>query len=110
MRFEDYRVWQEAVALTRAVYDLPVKDANLRDQLRRAATSVTANIAEGAGAGGDAEFRKFLRYSRRSCDEIRAHLAIAVAVGVARDVGSIVASTERTGKMLTRLIQALAPP
>jgi four helix bundle protein len=110
MRFEDLRVWHEAVAMTKEVYALSVRDANLRDQLRRAAASVAANIAEGAGAGSDAEFRRFLRYARRSCDEIRAHLALAIALGVARDVAAITAMSERTGKMLTRLIQALAPP
>ena len=110
MRFEDYRVWHEAVGLTKAIYELKIADANLQNQLRRAAASVAANIAEGVGAKSDAEFRKFLRYSRRSCDEIRAHLAIANAVGVTRDTAPILDATERTGRMLTRLIQSLAPP
>jgi four helix bundle protein len=110
MRFEEMRVWREAVELVKAVYALSVRDANLREQVRRAATSVTANIAEGAGAGSDAEFRRFAKYARRSCDEIRAHLRVADAIGVINDAAVILAAAERTGKMLTRLIQALAPP
>ena len=110
MRFEELRVWHEAVGMARAVYALPLRDANLRDQVRRAATSVAANIAEGAGAGSDAEFSRFAKYARRSCDEIRAHLRIALAIGVIADAAAILAAAERTGKMLTRLIQALAPP
>jgi four helix bundle protein len=110
MRFEEMRVWKEAVAMAHAIYGLQIRDANLRDQMRRAATSVAANIAEGAGAGSDAEFARFARYARRSCDEIRAHLALAVIIGVTADTAAILAAAERTGKMLTRLIQALAPP
>ena len=110
MRFEELRVWHEAMEMARAVYALAITDQNLRDQLRRAAASVTANIAEGAGAGSDAEFRRFLKYARRSCDEIRSHLALASAVGVARDTAVILSAVERIGKMLTRLIQYLAPP
>ena len=110
MRFEELRVWNEAIGMTKQVYAMSVRDANLRDQMRRAATSVAANIAEGAGAGGDAEFRRFLKYARRSCDEIRAHLAVATAIGVIDSALAITASAERTGKMLTRLIQALEPP
>jgi four helix bundle protein len=110
MRLEELRVWREAIAMTKAVYALTVRDANLRDQIRRAATSAAANIAEGAGAGSDAEFRRFLKYARRSCDEIRAHLAVATAIGVADGDTAILAIAERTGKMPTRLIQALEPP
>jgi four helix bundle protein len=110
MRFEELRVWHEAIGMTKGVYALTVRDANLRDQVRRAATSVAANIAEGAGAGSDAEFRRFLKYARRSCDEIRAHLAVARAIGVTDDASAITATAERTGRMLTRLIQALEPP
>src|ERR1043165_2820 len=100
MRFEELRVWNEAIAMTRGLYALPVRDANPRDQMRRAATSVAANIAEGAGAGGDAEFRRFLKYARRSCDEIRAHLAVASAVGVIDSASAITALAERRGRML----------
>jgi four helix bundle protein len=110
MRFEEMRVWNEAVEMAKAVYALQVRDKNLRDQVRRAAASVAANIAEGAGAGSDAEFARFVRYARRSCDEIRAHLRLASALGLIREAAVILAAAERTGKMLTRLIQALAPP
>ena len=110
MRFEEMRVWKEAIGMAQAVYSLPIRDANLRDQVRRAATSGAANIAEGAGAGSDAEFARFARYARRPCDEIRAHIAVATAIGVTTNAAAILAAAERTGKMLTRLIQALAPP
>ncbi|HWP22895.1 MAG TPA: four helix bundle protein, partial [Candidatus Binatia bacterium] len=48
-RFEDIRAWQEARILTRAIYQMTSarafsQDYSLRDQLRRAAVSVIANI------------------------------------------------------------------
>ncbi len=51
-RFEDIQAWQGARGLCRGVYELSgesqfVKDFGLRDQARRAAVSIMANIAEG---------------------------------------------------------------
>lgn len=50
--YEDYTVWQKAMDLAEAVYEvtlkLPVEERfGLSDQLRRAAVSVPSNIAEG---------------------------------------------------------------
>jgi len=79
-------VWQKARTLTRQVYERSDKgvfsrDFVLRDQVRRAAISVMANIAEGFERGGDNEFRQFLAVAKGSCGELRSHL------WVARDVG-----------------------
>ena len=82
-RFEDVQGWQKARELTRMVYRVTgqgafVRDFGLRDQIRRAAGSVMANIAEGFDAGSDAEFIRFLRYARRSASEVQSHLYIAL--------------------------------
>lgn len=53
----------------------------LTDQIRRAAISISLNIAEGAGAGSDIEFRKFLSYALRSTYEVMAALEIAHRLG-----------------------------
>ena len=82
-RFEDIRAWQEARGLTNMVYDASDKgpfarDFGLRDQIRRAAGSTMHNISEGFDAGSDAEFVRFLKYSRRSASEVQSQLYIAL--------------------------------
>jgi four helix bundle protein len=54
------------------------RDFCLRDQIRDAATSVMANIAEGFDSGSDAEFIRFLRYARRSASEVQSYLYVAL--------------------------------
>jgi four helix bundle protein len=54
------------------------RDFGLRDQIRRAAVSVMSNIAEGFNAGSDAEFMRFLSFSRRSISETQSQTYIAL--------------------------------
>lgn len=75
-RFEDLEAWQEARKLMNMVYDLTIEDGfsrdfRLRDQITGAAISVMNNIAEGFTSRSDAEFMKFLTYSRRSTAEVQ---------------------------------------
>lgn len=81
-RFEDLIAWQKARVLAREVYRVSrmgqfAKDYALRDQIRRAAVSVAANIAEGFERQGLGEFHQFLTIARASCAEVRSHLYIA---------------------------------
>ena len=85
-RFEDVEGWQEARVLVQIVYEVSSKrqfarDFPLRRQIEDAAASVMANIAEGFDAGSDAEFIRFLGYSRRSASEVQSHLYIALDRG-----------------------------
>ena len=82
-RFEDIRGWQSARELTNSVYQMTsegnfARDFGLRDQIRRAASSVMSNIAEGFDAGSDAEFVRFLGYARRSASEVQSQLYTAL--------------------------------
>ena len=115
-RFEDLVAWQKARVLTAAVYRATesgafARDFGLRDQIRRAAVSIMANIAEGYERGKPSEFHQFLSVAKGSCAELRAHLYVALdagyldsnafdallkqAVEVGRIVGGLRASTER---------------
>jgi four helix bundle protein len=78
-RFEDIEAWKVSRRLARQIHDVTAssafrKQSELRGQLRRAATSAMANIAEGFNAGSDVEFVRFLRISRKSATEVQSHL------------------------------------
>jgi four helix bundle protein len=80
--FKDLRVWQEAHSLTLNVYrssrNLPKEEIyGLTSQLRRAAASIGANIAEGCGRRSDAEMGRFLQIARGSANELEYHLILA---------------------------------
>ncbi|MCX7840389.1 MAG: four helix bundle protein [Anaerolineae bacterium] len=82
-RFEDLQAWQKARTLANLIYDLTehstfAKDFQLRDQIRRAASSVMHNIAEGFDSGSDLEFVRFLKMARRSASETQSELYLAL--------------------------------
>jgi len=84
-RVEDLTAWQKARELVREVYLAAAegalsRDFGLRDQLRRAAVSVMANIAEGFGRSTSKEFAHFLDIARGSAVEVQTLLYIALDV------------------------------
>src|SRR5688572_13389103 len=73
-RFERLEVWQDARRLSRTLYNLArslprAEEFALGSQLRRAAISIGANIAEGSGRNSDADFAHFLEISYGSAME-----------------------------------------
>ena len=113
-RFEDLVVWKAARELTNAVYRCSnqgsfAKDYPLRDQLRRAAISIMANIAEGFERGGDKEFLQFLGIAKGSCGEVRSLIVIASDQGyVAQaEANSIGRSCLEIGRMVAGLMRYL---
>ncbi len=80
--FKDFKVWVKAHELTIAIYEItrgfPRDEIyGLTSQMRRAAASIGANIAEGCGRGSDAELRRFLNIARGSANELEYHLLLA---------------------------------
>jgi four helix bundle protein len=78
-RFEDLPVWNAAIDLAERVYALTrdrffAQPGDLCDQLRRAALSVSNNIAEGFERGSTAELLAFLYIARGSAGEVRSML------------------------------------
>ncbi|MFH1046779.1 MAG: four helix bundle protein [Patescibacteria group bacterium] len=72
--FRDLRIWQEAHALSLEIYRItkyfPIDERfGLTDQIRRSATSVGANIAEGKGCGTKKQFIHFLHIAKGSAQE-----------------------------------------
>ena len=78
-RFEDIVAWQKAQDLTLEIYELTrnIKDYCFVDQIRRAAISVSNNIAEGYERKSNNEFKQFLFIAKGSTGEIRSMLHLA---------------------------------
>ena len=82
-RFEDIESWKKGRELRRAIYQCSkrgefARDFSLKDQIRRAAQSITSNIAEGFKRGGNREFIQFLSDAKGSCGEVRDQLYTAL--------------------------------
>lgn len=82
--FEKLEVWQHACRLAVAVYKETEhwNDFGLRNQMTRAAVSISSNIAEGAERGSDAEFIRFLHIAKGSAAELRTQVYIANRIGL----------------------------
>jgi len=77
--FRDLKVWEKAHQLTLQVYKatapFPKEEMyGLTSQIRRAAASIPANIAEGCGRSSDAELGRFLQIAMGSASELEYHL------------------------------------
>ena len=81
----------------------------LTSQIRRAAASVPANIAEGHGRENTRSFVQYLRVSQGSLKELESHLLLAERVGIlaAADSQPALAQCESLGKMVRALIRSL---
>ena len=110
--FHNLDVWQKSHQLTLALYratqTFPKEEVyGLTSQMRRAATSIPVNIAEGCGRNSDAEFTRFLHSAFGSASEMEFFLIVS------RDLGylSVDVYSELDGqvvevkKMLAALIQ-----
>jgi four helix bundle protein len=77
--FEDMKVWQDAQALACEVYKdfQNSKDFYFKDQITRAAVSISNNIAEGAERSTSTEFSRFLDIAKGSTGEVRSMYRLA---------------------------------
>lgn len=80
-RFEELPVWKAAIELGVQIYSLTDRPEfksrySLRDQIERAAVSVSNNIAEGFERGTTQELLTFLYIARGSCGEVRSMLCL----------------------------------
>lgn len=80
--FHGLKVWQKAHQLTLAVYQITAtfpRDElyGLTSQIRRSCASIPANLAEGCGRNGAAEFARFCSIAMGSASELEYHLLLA---------------------------------
>ncbi len=112
--FEDLDVWQLAVELADRVYvvtrSFPSDERfGLTSQLRRAAVSIAANIAEGSGRGSDRDFARFVEMAFGSLMEVVSHGTIAARQGFlnADDFQELHVRAQRISRMLSGLRASL---
>jgi four helix bundle protein len=111
--FTDLDVWKVAREMRRQVYVLAktlpdYEKFGLASQLRRAAVSVTANLAEGYGRFGYQENAQFCRQARGSVYELRDHIITCMdECFISKDDGSkLDATMQRVAMMLNGYLRA----
>jgi four helix bundle protein len=108
--FTDLEVWRIGHALVLEVYRLvrtfPIEERfELAGQMRSAAVSIPANIAEGFGRDSARDKARFYTMSRGSAEELRYYFILAKDLGYLADVGPQFSRLDSIGRMLRRLVQ-----
>ena len=116
-RFQALQAWQKAHELALEVYRLsqklpPEERYGLRGQMRRAAVSAAANIAEGRERGSDADFGRFLSIAAGSVAELQYYLILARDLGYLDDleIQGVLALAAETMRVIRALQGSLGKP
>jgi four helix bundle protein len=112
--YRDLEVWQKAMALTKAVYqmttNLPSEERfGLVNQMRRAAVSIPSNLAEGHARAGVGEFRYFVSIAMGSTAELETQVLLSAELGClsAPTKNTLLEQLDTVGKMLRGLYKSL---
>lgn len=112
--FRKLKVWQKAHRLALGVYastaDFPKSEMfGLTAQMRRAAVSIAANIAEGSARSGDKEFSRFLHMSLGSASELEYFSILVGDLGLLKKPDAVRIGTDAAEikRMLSGLIASL---
>src|SRR5499427_4130656 len=109
--FRDLRVWQKAHEFVLAVYryteSFPEREKyGLAHQMRRAAVSIPANIAEGFGKRSRAEKARFLNIAEGSLEECRYYLILTQDLGYGQ-TESLMSALEEASRLLNAYARAI---
>ena len=112
--FRELKVWGKAHQLTldvyRATWGFPKQELyGLTSQIRRAASSIPANIAEGCGRGSNIDFARFLQIAMGSASELEYHLLLATDLKIitSEQHGLLNLQVIEVKRMLSALIQKI---
>jgi len=112
--FRSLDVWKKSHELALAIYGgtvtFPKSELyGLISQIRRAAASIPANIAEGCGRTGDAEFARFLSIAMGSASELEYHILLSRDLGflAVENYETLTAQTVEIKRMLASRIRKL---
>ena len=112
-RFEELPVWKDAIELAVRVYQLTSHPAfkgrySLKDQLERAAVSISNNIAEGFERGTTQETLTFLYISRGSAGETRSALCLCERLAGLSDLRSEISDLKSRAESISRQLRRWA--
>jgi four helix bundle protein len=112
--FRQLKVWEKSHDLALAIYHItssfPREETyGLISQIRRAASSIPSNIAEGCGRDGDAELARFCTIAKGSASELEYQLLLARDLKLlqANDYETLSKQTVEIKRMLTVLVLKL---
>jgi four helix bundle protein len=112
--YRDLKVWQAGMTLAERCYEatrtFPQEEMfGLTSQIRRAAVSIPANIAEGRGRKGTKDFLKFLSIARGSLAELETHLQLSQRVALLdkSKLDDLLRLTDEISRMLSGLRNSL---
>ncbi|HVU85873.1 MAG TPA: four helix bundle protein [Pirellulales bacterium] len=115
--FRDLTAWQRAMDLAEAIYvqtsGFPHHETfGLRSQLRRAATSLPSNIAEGQGRRSRREFRRFLAIACGSLSEVETQILLAERLKylTPEATADLTDKCAEVGRLLNGLLRSLETP
>lgn len=112
-RFEDLPVWNAAISLAVEIYSLSDsthfrRRRSLRDQIERAAVSVSNNIAEGFERGTNNELLAFLYIARGSAGEVRSMLCLLERIPAFRPLNKETGALKKRAESCSRQLKAWA--
>ena len=112
--FKKLKAWQAAYKMVLEIYKITEKFPKhemygMTSQIRRAAVSVSANIAEGYGRQHRKEYVQFLSIARGSLGEVETYILLAKDLGYINEnvYGQLDGLRQETGRILTGLIRSL---
>ena len=89
--FEEFQVYQKGVQLTKLIFKLLEnksfeKEYSFKDQIKRAAVSITNNIAEGSEYNNNRQFIRYLKIAKGSCAEVRSMVVLCRELGFSDEI------------------------
>ncbi|MFP4651643.1 MAG: four helix bundle protein [Phormidium sp.] len=112
--FKELLIWQKGIDIAEQCYlitkNFPKEELyGMVQQIRRSATSIPANIAEGYGRQYRKDYLRFLNIARGSINELETHFIVSKRVGLctSKELDKIVPLLKEESRMITSLIKKL---
>ena len=112
--FKDLIIWQKGMGIAEKCFFLTQKFPQeerygMVQQVRRASSSIPANISEGYGRRSAGDYKRFLNIAQGSVNELQTFLLLAVRVGLCtqKDIAIILETLQEETRMISSLINKL---